>query len=336
MRVSHLRVSILLPARNAAATLPACLRSLARQTETRWECVIVDDGSTDHTRAMAVEASRRDSRFRVVSTTHGGLISALNEGLRHCGAPYIARMDADDVMHKNRLAAQIHMLDAERGLSGVGCHVRIFPRASMSARLCEYEAWLNSLRSADDVARDAFVECPIAHPSLMMRREMAVLGYADRGWPEDYDLVLRALNAGMRIGNVPRRLMWWRDHTERLSRTDQRYDLARFVACKAHHLATDFLSNRDTYILWGYGSTGKALRQALGALGKAPSHVVDVKPTRLGQRIHDAPVIPPDTLKGLRGHRVVVSVARVGPRSEIREAMATMGLVERQDYVCAA
>ena len=278
---------------------------------------------------------RRDARMRVVRMPHRGLIATLNEGLAHCRAPLVARMDADDVMRSERLAAQIAELDAGH-LSAVGCHVRIFPRRTMSPRLREYEAWLNSLRGADDVARDAFVECPIAHPTLMMRREMAVLGYVDRGWPEDYDLLLRALAGGMRIGVVPRRLLSWRDHGGSLSRTAARYSQDQFVACKAHFLAAGFLSSVERYVLWGYGSTGRMLRRALAARGKTPSSIVEVKAGRLGQRIHGALVIPPDALVSVRAERVIVSVAREGPRAEIRAAMARMGFVEGADYVCAA
>jgi glycosyltransferase involved in cell wall biosynthesis len=330
------RVSILLPAWNAADTLRSCLSSITRQTLTDWECVIVDDGSTDGTAAIAVAATRSDARFRVVTRPHAGLIAALNEGLRHCRGGFIARMDADDLMHRDRLAAQICALERDRSLSAVGCHVRLCPRALLSPRLREYEAWLNGLRDADDVTRDAFVECPVAHPSLMMRREMATLGYADHDWPEDYDLVLRALAAGMRIGVVAQRLLSWRDWPDSLSRTAPRYDIARFTACKAHYLAHGFLSATATYRLWGYGGTGRAFRRALDAHGKRPSHIVEVKPTRLGQRILGAPVIPPDALPGLKGGRLVVSVARSGPRTEIRSALASMGFVEGDDYVCAA
>jgi glycosyltransferase involved in cell wall biosynthesis len=330
------RVSVLLPARNAAATLAPCLRSLRRQTFPDWECLLVDDGSADSTRTIALETSARDPRFHVLSIPHSGLIAALNTGLRRCRGQYVARMDADDVMHRDRLAAQIRMLETDRDLAGVGCHVRIFPRAAMSPRRREYETWLNGLRSADDVARDAFVECPVAHPSLMMRREMAALGYRDCGWPEDYDLILRALRAGLRVGIVPRRLLGWRDGRDRLSRTDPRYALRRFVACKAHHLASAFLHAREEYILWGYGGTGRVLRRALAELGKTPSHIVEVKPSRLGRLIHGAPVIPPEALPELRGARVVVSVARVGPRTEIRRALSAMGFLEGTDYVCAA
>jgi glycosyltransferase involved in cell wall biosynthesis len=330
------RVSVLLPAHNAEATLPSCLASIRRQTEVGWECVIVDDGSTDSTAAMAREAASRDARVRVVHTSHQGIVGALNEGLAHCRAPLIARMDADDVMRRDRLALQADALDRDVTLSSVGSHVRIFPRSGMAPRLREYEHWLNGLRSADDIARDAFVECPVAHPTLMMRRRMADLGYADTGWPEDYDLILRALGAGLRIGIVTKRLVAWRDRSDSLSRTHGRYSLSQFTACKAHHLAAGFLSHSDTYVLCGYGATGKSLRRALTALGKHPSHVVEVKPSRLGKRIHGAPVIPHGDLRGVAGRPIIVSVARAGPRAEARASLVAMGFVEGRDFVCAA
>lgn len=334
MRVSP-RVSILLPAWNAAATIGAALASISRQTETAWECLVVDDGSCDGTANLVREAAR-DPRVHMISTPHRGLVAALNEGLQHCTAPLVARMDADDIMHRERLSAQIASLAADRGLGAVGCHVRICPRTAMSARMREYENWLNGMRSADDVARDLFVECPLAHPSLMMRREVAALGYADRGWPEDYDLLLRAQRAGYRLGVTPRRLLSWRDHGGRASRTDPRYGIARFTACKAEYLASGFLAGQTSYVLWGYGATGRLLRRALAVHGKVPSHIVEVKATRIGQRIHGAIVIPIHELPGVRGVPVIVSVARHGPRRQIRRALGEMQFLELRDFICAA
>lgn len=331
-----IRVSILLPAWNAAATLGTALESVRRQSLREWECVIVDDGSTDGTLEVAARYATADSRIRVVHTPHRGLVSALNAGLRHCCAPLVARMDADDVMHRERLAAQVEALERDSSLAGVGCHVRLFPRASLSPRRREYEAWLNGMRSADDVACNAYVECPVAHPTLVLRRDIIERGYADNGWPEDYDLVLAALTAGLRIGIVPRRLLAWRDHPRRASRVDPRYGLDRFVACKAHHLARSFLAGSASYVLWGYGATGRQLRRALARHGRHPSHVLDVKRSRIGQRIHGAPVLSLDALPKLRGLPIVVSVARQGPRQQIRTMLADAGFVERRDYVCAA
>ena len=76
------RVSILLPAHCAEATLATALRSIERQTETRWECVVVDDGSSDDTGAVARGFAARDSRFRVLSLPRCGLVRALNSTTR--------------------------------------------------------------------------------------------------------------------------------------------------------------------------------------------------------------------------------------------------------------
>ena len=171
----------------------------------------------------------------------------------------------------------------------------------------------------------------------MIRRDvLAALRYRDCGWPEDYDLVLRLLGAGHEVGVVPRRLLAWRDSAARLSRTSSTYALDRLTACKAAFLADQFLAGVDTYVLWGHGGTGRALRRALVAHGKRPSHVVEVHPGRLGQTIHGAPVVAPEALRTITGRPVVVSVAGAGPRRQIREALTTMGFHETRDFVCAA
>ena len=100
------RVSILLPVWNAGKTLASCLRSLERQAETGWECVLVDDGSSDDSLALARTFAARDPRIRVVARPHEGLVAALNAGAEQCRSPLVARMDADDWMHRDRLALQ--------------------------------------------------------------------------------------------------------------------------------------------------------------------------------------------------------------------------------------
>lgn len=330
-------LSILLPAFNAAPTLPGCWRSVQRQTFTDWECVAVDDGSTDTTAALLRDAARRDRRLTVVTRTHRGLVAALNAGIAVCRGRFIARMDADDVMHRERLAQQVGALAARSDLAAVGCGVRLFPRLGLRPGRRAYEAWLNAMRTAADVRADAFVECPVAHPTLLLRGDvLRQFGYRDCGWPEDYDLVLRLLRAGHGIGVVPRRLLSWRDHPGRLSRVAPEYGLDRFTACKAAHLAAGFLGATEAYALWGYGSTGRALLRALRSHGKRPAHIVEVHTGRMGRTIHGAQVVPPEALATLPRYPLVVSVAGLGPRTRIRAALAEMGFVELRDFVCAA
>jgi glycosyltransferase involved in cell wall biosynthesis len=331
------RISVLIPARDAEATLATALRSVARQRETRFECVVVDDGSRDGTRELARRFADADPRFQVVAAPRNGLVPALNLGLARCRSPFVARMDADDWMHRERLAAQLELLADDPSLCGVGCHVRLFPRRSLRQGMRAYERWLCSIDSPDRVRRDAFIECPLAHPTLLIRRdELLSLGFRDVGWPEDYDLLLRLLERGLRIGVVPRRLLGWRDSARRLSRIHPAYAQRRFTECKASFLARGFLAGSEEYVLWGYGATGRALRRALALHGKRPSHVVELHPGRVGQRIHGAPVIAPSALPALRGRAIVVSVAGEAPRHEIRAALSAMQFRELHEFVCAA
>jgi glycosyltransferase involved in cell wall biosynthesis len=330
-------VSVLIPAFNAEATLGAALRSVERQSEEDWECVIVDDGSTDGTLRLAQAFAERDGRFRVVRQQHEGIVAALNAGLEQCRGELVARMDADDLMSRRRLERQRAMLAADPRWAGVGCHVRLFPRGNMTQGLLAYERWLASIRGAADVTREAFVECPIAHPTLMLRRELLLTAaYRDVAWPEDYDLVLRLLEAGHELGMLPERLLHWRDGAGRLSRTSPRYSLEAFVACKANYLARGFLRDTEHYVLWGFGETGKALAAALAQLGKHPSAIIELHPGRLGQLIRGVRVIPPEALPSLPRQPLLVSVSGLTPRSEIRAALATMGFVETTDFVCCA
>ena len=340
------RVSILLPARNAAETLPGCLDSIARQTEHRFECIVVDDASRDATAHIATGFAARDERFRVISGPGNGLVAALTTGLAHCTAPLIARMDADDWMRRRRLELQSAELDQRTELAGVGSHVRLFPRTALSDGRRSYEQWLNGLRTPEELQRDTFVECPLAHPTWMFRREtFERFPYRDCPWPEDYDLLLRALTGGCTFASLPQRLLSWRDSSTRLSRTHANYSQAAFVACKAEHLAKTFLSKHSHYVLWGYGSTGRSLCAALAQCDRFPEHIVDLHPRRIGQNIHGAPVIAPEALPELRRvtqrHdgkpiRILVSVAGSKPRSEIREALSAMHFKEGIDFVCAA
>ena len=136
------RVSVLVPVWNAAATLNTCLRSIQRQSETRFECIIVDDGSDDGSLDIARAFAQRDPRFFVHALPHMGLVSALCAGVELCRAPavapFIARMDSDDLMHRDRLAVQLLALESQPALAAVGSHVRCFPREALGPGMRRY------------------------------------------------------------------------------------------------------------------------------------------------------------------------------------------------------
>lgn len=330
-------VSLILPVFQGEQTLGAALESIRRQTVRDWDCWVVDDGSTDRTAEIVSEFAQKDPRFRLLPRPHEGIVSSLNAGISHAEGRFVGRMDADDLMRSNRLELQLDLLARERDLVGVGAHVRISPRSTLRQGARAYESWLNSHSDRDTLWRDRFVECPLAHPTWMMRGDIVRrFPYEDRDWPEDYDLLLRLFQKGHKLGVVPRRLLTWRDRPARLQRSDARYAESAFVACKAHYLSTGPLAHTDRYILWGHGGTGRRIKRALTALGRSPSAIVELHPGRLGNNIDGAPVIAPEQLAQLGGEIVLASVAGAQPRAQIRAALAQMGRVDGKDFFCVA
>jgi len=116
------RVSIGIPVYNAARTLPTTLRSVFAQTLTDWELILVDDGSTDD--SVAIMQSVCDPRVRVyVDGERRTVAPRLNQIAGLARAPFLARMDADDLMHPKRLETQLAFLYAHPEVDVVGTSV---------------------------------------------------------------------------------------------------------------------------------------------------------------------------------------------------------------------
>src|SRR5215831_13027957 len=116
-------VTVLLPVYNGEAYLPATIDSVLAQTYGRFELLIVDDGSTDRTTAIA--RAYDDPRVRVERfEANRGLSAALNRGLQVAAAPLIARQDADDVSRPDRLEAQVAFLRADDDVALLGSQAR--------------------------------------------------------------------------------------------------------------------------------------------------------------------------------------------------------------------
>ncbi len=331
-------VSVLMPAYNAADTIRQAVTSLQRQTLADFEVVAVDDGSTDGTGDILDELALDDTRIRPVHLPHSGLIEALNAGIKRCGADLIARMDADDICHPERVRLQVEYMRDHPDVSVCGCLVRSFPRNVIREGFLRYEAWLNSLTTHDQIARDFFVESPLAHPSVMMRASdlRAIGGYREMGWPEDYDLWLRFFMADKRFGKVARTLLFWRETPGRLTFTDSRYSLENFVRAKAHFLAILIQAKNRPLIVWGAGMMGRRLTKHLVREGIQPIAVVDIDPRKIGRTMRGSPIIPPEQLAGHPNAFVIVAVGSEGAREIIRARLNAMGRIEVEDHLCAA
>ncbi len=331
-------VTVVLPVRDGAATLGAALRSLGAQTFSDFEVIVVDDGSRDDTARVARRRERRDGRFRLVRKPPGGIVPALQRGLAEARGTLVARMDADDVCHPARLAAQVDLLERRPDLAGCGTCVRYVPTSAVTARAAEYAAWLNAMTTWETVVANIFVECPLAHPTIMFRASAlsVVGGYRDRGWPEDYDLLLRLWRNGHRFVSVPRVLLDWNNRGDRLSRTHPAYSLDAFRACRVHHLRRSLLTGRSGVVIWGAGPTGKKLALECGRQGIAVQAFIEVDPRKIGQVIHGAAVREAAAAKGFPDALHLGAVARSTGRKTVRVAAVGEGLVDGVDFVAMA
>jgi glycosyltransferase involved in cell wall biosynthesis len=327
---------VILPAWNAAATLPECLDSLAAQTLRDFEIVALDDGSSDGSRELLQARARAEPRLRVLARPHRGLVAALNEAARAARAPLLARMDADDVAHPERLRLQLEQLARERADTILGSRVRVRGSAA-SVGMRAYVAWSNRLLTHAAIARDLFVESPLVHPSVMLPRRLLLRlgGYRDGAFPEDYDLWLRAHAAGLRFAKRAEVLLEWRDRPGRLTRTDPRYAAARFRERKLAALLAGELKDRAA-VVWGAGPIGKAWARELLARGVALAAFAEVAPRKLGQRIHGAPVLEPRQATLVAGPLHLLAVGQRGARRRMRALARRLGLVEGADFVAVA
>lgn len=318
-----------MPFYNAAETLPAALASIARQTHADWELIAVDDGSSDA--SAAIVAGWDDPRVVLLRRPHTGLVGALNTGLAACGGEWLARFDADDLMHRDRLAAQ-----AGAAFDGVlGCGVEVFPREGISPGYRRYIDWLNALTAHEAIVRDLFVESPLAHPTVLLPAALlrSVGGYRDVGYPEDYDLWLRLWRAGARLAKLPRVLHYWRDHPGRLTRRHAMYRRRAFRACKLEHLLGSVLAGAGEVVIWG---AGKAARQWSREVDRAGLSVAcHVGDSGAPTEVRGAPVIDRAALPA-SSPPILVTEGLDAEREAVRAWLRASGRVEPRDFVCVA
>lgn len=327
-----------MPVRNGAATVARAVESVRAQTLTDWELVIVDDGSTDAT--DQVLARFTDGRIRTLRRPARGIVAALNEGVAAARAPLVARMDADDECHPERLARQVAALEADPALGLIGCRTGFGGDVASAGGYSRFVEWQNALTDARDLARERFVESPFAHPSVMFRRELVDRhgGYRDGDFPEDYELWLRWWDEGVVMSKLPEALLTWNDPPTRLSRTDPRYDPEAFYRVKAAYLARHLsrtIANRRV-LVWGAGRPTRRRARYLTEHGATLAAWIDVDPAKQGRELYGLPVLSPGQVPPPADAFVLGYVATWGARAHIRSELAARGYREGPDFLMAA
>lgn len=335
------RISVLLPVYNAEATLHEAIASILDQTERQLELVIVDDGSTDRSPEIIERWQQKDKGVQPVFTDHHGIVNALNKGLERVTAPYIARMDADDVSLPERLEKQANYLDRHPETGLVSCLVEHFGDQRSQEGYRRYVNWINTLTTHYKIELNRFIESPLAHPSVMVRR--SVLNehgrYRQGDFPEDYELWLRWLEGGVKMEKIPEVLLKWRDAPDRLSRNHDRYSAEAFYRVKSQYLARWLKRNNPRHpevVIWGAGRSSRRRAEMLADYNIAITHYIDVDPNKIGQQIHGRPVWSPDEVPRSGEHFILSYVGNWGVNQQISTHLQKFGYDLGIDLIFAA
>jgi len=185
-------LALVVAAYNAGRTLAGALESVLRQDYDDWEVLVVDDGSTDDTLAVAEEYARRDNRIRVFSQPNAGTGGARNAALPHVRADFVGYLDADDLLSDDHMRTMVRLMEEFPGRD-IYSSDGVFVRADGSS-----EPVFGYGQAVSLTIEDLLSECLILGGGALIRTSAlrSLGGFREHMYGEDYDLWLRALAAG--------------------------------------------------------------------------------------------------------------------------------------------
>jgi glycosyltransferase involved in cell wall biosynthesis len=226
-------ISVVMPARNAAATLAESLDSLVQQSFADFELVLVNDGSSDDTAAIAERYAPQLNLRLLHHETSQGVARSINDGLAASDSEFVARLDADDLAQPLRLQRQLDFLRTQTQVGVCGSDMLVFSQE-------QEQRFVLAHPSANAAIRTALVQrCAIAHPSVMCRRQIFELAgcYDERfDFAEDYELWCRASLLGVQFANIAEPLTHYRKHAGQVSRQKAQLQYERDMAIKARYM----------------------------------------------------------------------------------------------------
>nr|WP_299422216.1 glycosyltransferase [uncultured Emticicia sp.] len=206
-------VSIILPIYNAEKYIVECLESISTQSYPNWELIIVNDGSIDSSEKLIkvfIKNCRNDIQY--FFTEHIGLPICLNFGISHAQGKYIARMDADDIMLKTRLEKQVDFMENNPEIGVLGTNfIEIDENGKELAQV-------KMPQGNEFIKQTFFTKCAIAHPTVMVRKEILLANkYLEKyPFPEDYELWTRLIEI-INFENLQVSLLKKRFHQKEIS-----------------------------------------------------------------------------------------------------------------------
>lgn len=224
-------VSVIVPTYNYGHLIGQTLESLQAQTYQHWECIVVDDGSTDNTGDIVAGFSQRDERIKYLRQKNHGQAAAINVGIKASVGEYIQSLDADDLIEEHKLERQIEYLERHPEIDIVYGNVRYFKTENMNEQLYsmkkEDAPWMpESSGLGEDILPILIRGNIMAINSALIRRSViADVGLFDEQIPiiQDWDYWIRCAAKGksFQYANLDGTLALVRSHSASSSKNKQ-------------------------------------------------------------------------------------------------------------------
>ena len=213
-------ISVVIPAYNAELFLDETLESVLSQTYENWECIIVNDGSTDSTESVAKKWCEKDSRFRLTNKENGGLSSARNWGIKESKAEYIAFLDADDILTPDSLEVRINVL-IEQNVDLVATKLQHF--TDKLPKVSKNNARQDVLYYAKEGLTQLMAFNKVTPSTVLCKKSVMdeVGGFTWHKKAEDLHCWLKVLFAGYKIYRIDETLLLYRLVENSMSSTDR-------------------------------------------------------------------------------------------------------------------
>lgn len=328
-------ISVILPFYNANQTLERAVKSILDQSYSNFEVILVDNSSTDGSAETARRLATTDSRIRIIDEPRKGVVFAANTGMKAAKGIYIARMDADDVAHPEKLERQFKHLESKPDISISATQVNFQSDTTLNSEFSHFVDWSNGLSTWDDVYTNRFVEFPVVNPTLMFRKTMLEnVGYLKEGdFPEDYEWFLRVIEQGYKVEKLEHPLLDWHDSHNRLTRSDSRYRTDAFFQIKTEYLARHLKDiNQKKVWIWGAGKLGILRSQMLLNYGIEIEGYVDIKKDK---QVSGYPCVHFEEISLERQPFILSYVSNRGQRDEIRNFLNSREYKECGSYIVA-
>jgi glycosyltransferase involved in cell wall biosynthesis len=234
-------VSVIVPCHNYGQFIHEALQSVSAQTFSQWECIVVDNDSTDNTSEIVAQIQKNDKRFKYMFQKNKGVSSARNTGIKQSSGKYILPLDADDKIGKTYLEKAIGILEENKKIKIVYCKAEYFGDITAAWNLPEYDI------------HNMLIESHIFCSGLYKRTDYELTGgYSEEmevGF-EDWDFWLTLLSAGGEVYQIPEVLFYYRIRSSSrnnliAANKDQQRVLRQIIYQRHKDLYTKYLSIPD-------------------------------------------------------------------------------------------